>query len=192
MPKNNKITDEILEKKKQEIERIIVTKIANLNTFTSSIFFPTQISNKLLNVLVVVMVSTIIVGLIYALIISPPDYIQGDSVRIMYVHVPSSFLSLGCFALMGVASILSIIFKIKFMPLIAKSLAPAGIIFTLVSIITGSLWGKPTWGIWWTWDARLTSMVVLLCFYLAYIMTWKFVDNFEKANKISSAICIVG
>ena len=158
-------------------------------------FFPNKIlsiSNKLLNVLVVVMVSTIIVGLIYALIISPPDYIQGDSVRIMYVHVPSSFLSLGCFALMGVASILSIIFKIKFMPLIAKSLAPAGIIFTLVSIITGSLWGKPTWGIWWTWDARLTSMVVLLCFYLAYIMTWKFVDNFEKANKISSAICIVG
>ena len=127
-------------------------------------FFPNKIlsiSNKLLNVLVVVMVSTIIVGLIYALIISPPDYIQGDSVRIMYVHVPSSFLSLGCFALMGVASILSIIFKIKFMPLIAKSLAPAGIIFTLVSIITGSLWGKPTWGIWWTWDARLTSMVVL-------------------------------
>tara|TARA_Y100000590_G_scaffold42628_1_gene45405 strand:- start:4193 stop:4906 length:714 start_codon:yes stop_codon:yes gene_type:complete len=158
-------------------------------------FFPNKIlsiSNKLLNVLVVVMVSTIIVGLIYALIISPPDYIQGDSVRIMYVHVPSSFLSLGCFALMGVASILSIIFKIKFMPLIAKSLAPAGIIFTLVSIITGSLWGKPTWGIWWTWDARLTSMVVLLCFYLAYIMTWKFVDNFEKANKISSVICIAG
>ena len=110
----------------------------------------------------------------------------------MYVHVPSSFIALGSFALIGIASILNLIFKIKFMPLIAKSLAPIGIIFTLISIVTGSLWGKPTWGVWWVWDARLTSMLVLLCFYLAYIFTWKFVKNFELANKISSIIGIVG
>ena len=138
------------------------------------------------------MIFIIFLGLIYALFISPQDHIQGDSVRIMYVHVPSSFIALGSFALIGIASILNLIFKIKFMPLIAKSLAPIGIIFTLISIVTGSLWGKPTWGVWWVWDARLTSMLILFCFYLAYIFTWKFVKNFEQANKISSIIGIVG
>ena len=159
------------------------------------IFFPNKIlsfGDKFFFSLVILLVSVILVGLIYALFISPPDYVQGDSVRIMYVHVPSSFIALGSFALIGTASILNLIFKIKFMPLIAKSLAPIGIIFTLISIVTGSLWGKPTWGVWWVWDARLTSMLILFCFYLAYIFTWKFVKNFEQANKISSIIGIVG
>ena len=110
----------------------------------------------------------------------------------MYIHVPSSFISLGCFAVMGAASILNLIFKIRFMPLIAKSLAPIGCIFTFISILTGSLWGKPTWGIWVVWDARLTSMFILLCFYIVYILTWKVIVNFEKANKISSIIAIIG
>ena len=158
-------------------------------------FFPNKIfsiSNKFINTLIISMIFIIFLGLIYALFISPQDHIQGDSVRIMYVHVPSSFIALGSFALIGIASILNLIFKIKFMPLIAKSLAPIGIIFTLISIVTGSLWGKPTWGVWWAWDARLTSMLILFCFYLAYIFTWKFVKNFEQANKISSIIGIVG
>ena len=158
-------------------------------------FFPNKIfsiSNEFINTLIAFMIFIIFLGLIYALFISPQDHIQGDSVRIMYVHVPSSFIALGSFALIGIASILNLIFKIKFMPLIAKSLAPIGIIFTLISIVTGSLWGKPTWGVWWAWDARLTSMLILFCFYLAYIFTWKFVKNFEKANKISSIIGIVG
>ena len=158
-------------------------------------FFPNKIfsiSSKFINTLISFMILIIFFGLIYALFISPQDHIQGDSVRIMYVHVPSSFVALGSFALIGIASILNLIFKIKFMPLIAKSLAPIGIIFTLISIVTGSLWGKPTWGVWWVWDARLTSMLILFCFYLAYIFTWKFVKNFEQANKISSIIGIVG
>ena len=158
-------------------------------------FFPSKIlslNNKLINTLLIVMVLIVLVGLVYALIISPPDYIQGDSVRIMYVHVPSSFIALGCFGFIGIASILNLIFRIKFVSLMAKSLAPVGCIFSLISIVTGSLWGKPTWGIWWVWDARLTSMAILLLFYLAYIFTWKFVNNYEKANKISSVIGIVG
>ena len=158
-------------------------------------FFPNKIlslNNNLISNLLIAMILVILVGLIYALFISPPDYIQGDSVRIMYVHVPASFIALGCFGFIGIASILNLIFKIKFMSLMAKSLAPVGCIFSLVSIVTGSLWGKPTWGIWWVWDARLTSMGILLLFYLAYIFTWKFVNNFEKANKISSIIGIVG
>ena len=158
-------------------------------------FFPNKvlsINNNFINNLIILMILIIFLGLIYALFISPQDYIQGDSVRIMYVHVPSSFIALGCFAIMGTASILNLIFKIKFMPLIAKSLAPIGIIFTLISIVTGSLWGKPTWGIWWVWDARLTSMLILFCFYLAYIFVWKFMRNFEQANKISSIIGVIG
>ena len=158
-------------------------------------FFPNKIlslNNNLISNLLIAMILVILVGLIYALFISPPDYIQGDSVRIMYVHVPASFIALGCFGFIGIASILNLIFKIKFMSLMAKSLAPIGCIFSLVSIVTGSLWGKPTWGIWWVWDARLTSMGILLLFYLAYIFTWKFVNNFEKANKISSVIGTIG
>ena len=158
-------------------------------------FFPSKIlslDNKLINGLLFLMILIVLVGLVYALFISPPDYIQGDAVRIMYVHVPSSFIALGCFGFIGIASILNLIFRIKFVSLMAKSLAPVGCIFSLVSIVTGSLWGKPTWGIWWVWDARLTSMVILFLFYLAYIFTWQFVNNFEKANKITSVIGIIG
>ena len=158
-------------------------------------FFPNKIlslNNNLISSLFVGMISIMLVGLIYALIISPPDYIQGDSVRIMYVHVPSSFIALGCFGFIGIVSILNLVFKIKFVTLMAKSLAPVGCIFSIISIVTGSLWGKPTWGIWWVWDARLTSMGILLLFYLAYIFAWQFVNNFEKANKITSVIGIIG
>ena len=158
-------------------------------------FFPNKIlsiKSQFINSLIILMIFIILFGLAYSLFISPEDYIQGDSVRIMYVQVPSSFIALGIFALIGIGSIFNLIFKIKIMPLMTKSLAPIGTIFTLISIVTGSLWGKPTWGIWWVWDARLTSMLILLIFYLAYVLTWKFIENFEKANKISSIIAIVG
>ena len=158
-------------------------------------FFPNKILSlniTVVNSLILLLIIVIIIGLIYSLLLSPPDYIQGDSVRIMYVHVPSSFMALGCFGFIGLASICNLIFKIKFMPLIAKSLAPIGFIFSLISIVTGSLWGKPTWGVWWAWDARLTSMAILLFFYIAYILTWKMVNNFDKANSITSIIGIIG
>tara|TARA_Y100000590_G_scaffold155965_1_gene179267 strand:+ start:1692 stop:2408 length:717 start_codon:yes stop_codon:yes gene_type:complete len=158
-------------------------------------FFPNKIlalNNNLITSLIIFLIIVVIIGIIYSLLISPPDYIQGDSVRIMYVHVPSSFIALGCFGFIGLASIANLIFKIKIMPLLAKSLAPIGCIFSLISITTGSLWGKPTWGIWWVWDARLTSMLILFLFYVAYIFTWKFIADFEKANKISSIIGIIG
>ena len=158
-------------------------------------FFPNKILSlniTAVNRLILLLVIVIIIGLIYSLLLSPPDYIQGDSVRIMYVHVPSSFMALGCFGFIGLASICNLIFKIRFMSLIAKSLAPIGFIFSLISIVTGSLWGKPTWGVWWVWDARLTSMAILLFFYIAYILTWRMINNFDKANSITSIIGIVG
>ena len=158
-------------------------------------FFPSKIlsiTDRTINSLVILLVVVVVIGLTYSLFLSPPDYIQGDSVRIMYVHVPSSFIALGCFGFIGIASICNLVFKIKFVSLLAKSLAPIGCIFSLISIVTGSFWGKPTWGVWWVWDARLTSMAILLLFYIAYILTWKFIDSFEKANKISSIIGIIG
>jgi len=158
-------------------------------------FFPNKIlslNKNFFTVLIVIMISVIIVGLVNALITSPPDAVQGNSVRIMYVHVPSSFIAIGCFGFIGIASIATLIFKIKIFPLMAKSIAPVGSIFCLISIVTGSLWGKPTWGIFWVWDARLTSMLILLIFYLAYIAVWKFIENYEKANKTASIIAIIG
>ena len=158
-------------------------------------FFPNKIlslNKNFFTVLIVIMISVIVVGLINALITSPPDAVQGNSVRIMYVHVPSSFIAIGCFGFIGIASIATLIFKIKILPLMAKSIAPVGSVFCLISIVTGSLWGKPTWGIFWVWDARLTSMLILLIFYLAYIAIWKFIENYEKANKTASIVAIIG
>ena len=158
-------------------------------------FFPNKIlslNKNLFTVLIIIMISVIIVGLINALITSPPDAVQGNSVRIMYVHVPSSFIAIGCFGFIGAASIATLIFKVKILPLMAKSIAPVGSVFCLISIVTGSLWGKPTWGIFWVWDARLTSMLILLVFYLAYIAVWKFIENYEKANKTASIVAIIG
>ena len=125
-----------------------------------------SLQSKTFNSLVILLIIVFVIGIIYSLLLSPPDYIQGDSVRIMYVHVPSSFIALGSFGLIGSFSIFNLIFKIKFLTLIAKSLAPVGCVFSIISIVTGSLWGKPTWGVWWVWDARLTSMLVLIIFYL--------------------------
>jgi len=157
--------------------------------------FPNKIlslNNKFFIHLIFLMICVIVVGLIYALIISPPDSVQGNSVRIMYIHVPASFISIGCYALMGLISILSIIFKIKILPFIAKSIAPVGFVFALVSIFSGSLWGKPTWGVWWAWDARLTSMLILNLLYIFYIFSWKLIKEFDHANKVSSFIAIIG
>ena len=158
-------------------------------------FFPHKIisiKDKLISNLLILMLLIFLLGLFYALFKSPPDAIQGNSVRIMYVHVPSSFIALGCFGVIGILSIINLIFKIKFLPFASKSLAPIGFVFSIISIVTGSLWGKPTWGVWWAWDARLTSMLILNLFYLSYILVWKYIKNFETANKFASAIAIIG
>ncbi len=134
----------------------------------------------------------LVIGLTSALLISPPDYLQGDSVRIMYVHVPSAWISLASFTSLALLSFLTFVFKMKNLNLISKSIAPIGLLFTSLAIITGSLWGKPTWGTWWAWDARLTSMVVLLIFYVLFIFSQKIIKDKERANKISGLIAIAG
>jgi heme exporter protein C len=134
----------------------------------------------------------LLVALSFALIFSPPDYLQSDSVRIMYVHVPSAWISLASFTCIALLSIANFIFKTKNFILVTKSIAPLGLMFTCLAIVTGSLWGQPTWGTWWAWDARLTSMVILALFYTGYIVTHKFISAEERANKISSIIAIIG
>ena len=134
----------------------------------------------------------LIIGLTFALIFSPPDYLQGDSVRIMYVHVPSAWIALASFTVLAFLSILIFIFKTKNFFLISKSLAPIGLLFTSLSIITGSLWGQPTWGTWWAWDARITSMLILMIFYILFIFAHKFIHEEDKAIKVSSIIAIIG
>ena len=126
----------------------------------------------------------LLIGLTFALILSPPDYLQGENVRIMYVHVPAAWIGLATFSCIALLSIISFIFKTKNLNLISKSIAPLGLMFTCLAIITGSLWGQPTWGTWWVWDARITSMVILSFFYLLYILAHKFNLEEEKANKI--------
>ena len=134
----------------------------------------------------------LLIGLTFALIISPPDYLQGDSVRIMYVHVPSAWIALASFTTIAFLSILIFIFRIKNLILISKSIAPIGLLFTSLAIITGSLWGQPTWGAWWVWDARITSMLILMIFYILFMLAHKLIREEEKATNVSSIIAIIG
>jgi heme exporter protein C len=161
-----------------------------LKFFSHSNIYP--LIQKLINFINSIFFLILIISLTFALVLSPPDYIQGDSVRIMYVHVPAAWLGLACFSFITFLSVLNFIFKIKNFYFINKSIAPIGLLFTCLAIITGSLWGQPTWGTWWAWDARLTSMLVLMLFYVFYILAFKFLDKEELIVKVSSIIAIIG
>ena len=149
--------------------------IERLTNFINSIFFV-----------------LLLAALSFALILSPPDYLQGDSVRIMYVHVPAAWIGLASFTCIAFMSIINFIFKIKYLTLITKSIAPIGLMFTCIAIVTGSIWGQPTWGTFWVWDARITSMSILALFYVMFIAIQKLISEEDRANKISSLIAAVG
>ena len=134
----------------------------------------------------------ILIGLYYSFFNSPPDYLQGETVRIMYIHVPSAWLSLMIYSSMGICSIISLIWKHTLADIISRSCAPIGASFTLVTLITGSIWGKPTWGTWWVWDARLTSELILLFIYLGHIILSNAFDDFRKGDRNASILAIVG
>ena len=151
-----------------------------------------QIINRSQIFVLIIFILILILGLVEALILSPEDYKQSDSVRIMYVHVPAAWISLGIFSLISVLSFGIIIFKNKNFSLITKSLAPSGFVFNIIALVTGSIWGKPTWGTWWAWDARITSMLLLAIFYLMFILSWRIAGTEDKAVKLSSYIAIFG
>ena len=154
----------------------------------NKIFSITSKAPKYVLLLFIIVIS---VGLTEALILSPEDYKQSHSVRIMYVHVPAAWICLGIFSMITFLSTIGYIFKIRNLFLISKSLAPSGFVFNIIALVTGSIWGKPTWGTWWAWDARITSMLILALFYLLYLITWRIYDN-DKAFKITSIISILG
>jgi len=147
---------------------------------------------KVTKVVKTIIVPLTIVSLAFSLLLSPKDYIQGDSVRIMYVHVPSSWIALICFSLISFLTILNFLFKFKNAFTIYKSLAPIGFAFCFISIVTGSIWGQPTWGTFWAWDARLTSMLILLTFYILFIFSYKFIKDQNLSSKVCTAISILG
>ena len=131
-------------------------------------------------------------GLYMALFKSPPDYQQGESVRIMYVHVPAAWMALFCYTNMAVAAAVGLIWKHPVADLAAKATAPIGACFTFLALLTGSLWGKPMWGTWWVWDARLTSMLVLFFLYLGYMALNNAFDDPGRGIRASSILALVG
>ena len=132
------------------------------------------------------------IGLVEALVLSPEDYKQGHSVRIMYVHVPAAWITLGIFSAITFLSTIGYIFKLRNFFLISKSLAPSGFVFNIIALVTGSIWGKPTWGTWWAWDARIASMLILGLFYLMYLVAWRIYQDSDRVFKITSIIIIMG
>ena len=155
----------------------------------NKIFTITSRAPKFIFVLFIIVFS---IGLTEALLLSPEDYKQSHSVRIMYVHVPAAWISLGIFSSITILSITGYIFKLRNFFLISKSLAPSGFVFNIVALVTGSIWGKPTWGTWWAWDARITSMLILALFYLMYLLAWRIYEKNDQVFKITSIITILG
>jgi len=155
----------------------------------NKIFLITSKAPKYVLVLFIVVIS---IGLMEALIFSPEDYKQSHSVRIMYVHVPAAWITLGIFTSITLLSVSGYIIKNKNFFLIAKSLAPSGLVFNIIALVTGSIWGKPTWGTWWVWDARITSMLILFLFYLIYLIAWRIFEDKDQVLKITTFITICG
>lgn len=132
------------------------------------------------------------VGLPWALLYAPADYLQGESVRIMYVHVPAAWWALGIYTFMGVASLMSLVWRHLLADVAARAAAPVGAAFCGLCLVTGSLWGEPTWGTWWVWDARLTSMLVLFLTYLGYLALWASIEDEQRAARLAAILCLAG
>jgi heme exporter protein C len=132
------------------------------------------------------------VGLPWGLIYSPPDYQQGETVRIMYVHVPAAWWALGIYVFMAGASFIGLVWRHVLADVAARSAAPIGAAFAGLCLLTGSLWGAPTWGTWWAWDVRLTSMLILFVIYLGYLALWSAIEDEEKAARLAAVLCLAG
>jgi heme exporter protein C len=132
------------------------------------------------------------IGLPWALIYSPADYQMGETARIMYVHVPAAWWGMGAYAFMGAASFVSLVWRHALADVAARAAAPIGATFAAICLVTGSFWGAPTWGTWWEWDGRLTSMLVLFIIYLGYIALWSAIEDEEKAARLAAILCLVG
>ena len=151
-----------------------------------------KLTDLILIPLIYLSIITLVAGLIFVFYLSPDDYLQGSTVRIMYIHVPSAWLAILTFFTMTIYSIIGLAFKIPFGFIVTSAVAPIGATFTLICLITGSLWGKPMWGTYWVWDARLTSVAILLFLYLIIIFLKNSFTNINVGEKITAVFVIVG
>ena len=133
-----------------------------------------------------------VIGLYGGLVLAPPDYQQGDAYRIIFIHVPSAWMSMFVYAMMGVSGFVALVWRIKLAEVVAMESAPIGAAFTFITLVTGSLWGKPMWGTWWTWDARLTSELVLLFLYLGVIGLYHAFEDRRQGARAASFLAIIG
>ncbi len=134
----------------------------------------------------------ILLGLYLGLVQAPADYQQGDTVRIMYVHVPAAWMALFCYLTIAAASAVALVWRHPLAHLVAKAASPVGAGFTFVALVTGSLWGKPTWGTWWVWDGRLTSVLVLFFLYLGHIALYNAFDDPRRGQKAAAVLALIG
>jgi len=159
--------------------------LANPNRFS-------KLTGNLQLPLIILSTTMILLGLYYGLFDSPEDYQQGDAVRIMYVHVPSAWLASFLFFSLAISCIFYLVWKHPLADLISTAIAPIGAIFSVLTLVTGSLWGKPMWGTWWVWDARLTSMLILFFFYLGYMLLSNAFERKIDGSKSASVLAIIG
>lgn len=142
--------------------------------------------------LAVLAVGLIGTGVVWGLAFAPQDYQQGNSFRIIYIHVPSAILAESCYMMMATLGAISIIWKMKMANMVLRSIAPVGAVFSFIALITGAIWGKPTWGAWWVWDARITSMLILLFLYLGVIALYHVMENKQSADKSAAVLTLIG
>ena len=140
----------------------------------------------------IIAILAIIPGLVWGVFFTNPDYKQMETVKIIFIHVPAAFLAINIYLMMTITSLIWLVRRHYVSALAAKSAAIIGLTMTIVTIITGSLWGSSTWGTYWVWDPRLTSFAILLCFYVGYILLWQAIGSLEKAANITSLFCIIG
>ncbi|WP_271197861.1 heme ABC transporter permease [Pseudomonas turukhanskensis] len=151
-----------------------------------------QISGRWLPWLSAAAVLLIATGVVWGLAFAPPDYQQGNSFRIIYIHVPAAMLAQSCYVLLAVAGLVGLVWKMKIADVALQSAAPIGAWMTAIALLTGAIWGKPTWGSWWVWDARLTSMLILLFLYFGVIALGNAISNRDSAAKACAVLALVG
>jgi heme exporter protein C len=151
-----------------------------------------SLSGKVLPWLTAATALFFVAGVYLAFFVSPPDYQQGETVRIMYIHVPAAWLSMFGYGIMAVAAVGTLVWRHPLADVTAKAAAPLGAAFTFLALVTGSLWGKPMWGAWWVWDARLTSELVLFLMYLGIVALWQAVEDPGRAARIVAILTLVG
>ena len=151
-----------------------------------------RLSGKIVPTLAVISTVCLVAGLFWGFFLTPDDYKQGSTVKIIYIHVPSALVAINAWFMMLVASLIWLIRRHHVSALASKAAAHVGVVMTMIALVTGAFWGQPMWGTWWAWDPRLTSFLILFLFYLGYIALWAALDNPDTAADLTSVLCIVG